>query len=187
MTTIQCKSFISMRCGHSRKFLETSWKKLQKEFTEYEGNTIEYQQIENTPENSAIFKLYGINAYPKTFLAYDHVDGQRRLEAISGNAPYERCKNMLTDALTKIVAEKEEWDKHLTKVEEAKKAEDEERRLMSFARAFLAKDDVRKQLKEFANSEEKLQKERKEAERLLKEAEEAVKAVEEEAEAAQDC
>ena len=175
MSTIQCKAFYSLKCGHSRRFLDTSWKKLQKEFTEIDGYTIEYQGIENTPENKDIFTLYGINAYPKTFLSFEHEDGTRRLEAIGGNAPYERCETSLKDAVSKIVAGPEEWNKHVAVVKEAKAAEMEERRLMAYARAFLKKPDVKQQLKEFADSEEKLRKERVEAKKLLAEAEEKAK------------
>ncbi len=169
MTTIQCKTFYSMKCGHSRRYLDTSWKKLQKEYTEYEGHTIEFQGIENIPENSDIFKLYGINSYPKTFLSYEHADGTRRLEAVSGNAPYEKCQTMFTEALAKILTEKEEWDKHFEKVTLAKKAEMEERRLMGYARAFLKKPDVMEQLKAFADYEEKIKKERFFAKKALEE------------------
>ena len=136
MTIIICKAFVSKRCGHSIKYLNTSWNKLQQEFTEYKGYIIEYQQIENTPGNSHIFKLYQISGFPKTFLVFDDVDGERRLEAISGNAPYETSKKMFTNALSKIISEKQEWEKHLLDLEIKKKAENEERRIMSYANVF---------------------------------------------------
>ena len=137
MTIIICKVFFSQRCGHCTKYINNSWNKLQQEFTEFNGYIIKYEKIENTPENSHIFKQFQIMGYPKTFLVFDHIDGERHLEAISGNAPYGTCKNMLTISLSKIISEKKEWEKHLSNIEIAKKAENEDKRLMAYANMFL--------------------------------------------------
>jgi len=67
MTIIICKAFVSQRCGHSIKYLNTSWNKLQQEFTEYKGYIIEYQQIENTPENSHILNYTKLGDFQKHF------------------------------------------------------------------------------------------------------------------------
>ena len=85
---------------------------------------------------------------------FDHVDGERRLEAISGNAPYETSKKMFTNALSKIISEKQEWGKHLLDIEIKKKAENEERRIMSYANAFLKEPNIRKQLEGYARSKQ---------------------------------
>ena len=154
MTIIICKAFVSQRCGHSIKYLNNSWIKLQQEFTKFNGYDIKYEKIENTPENSHIFKQFKIRGFPKTFLVFNHIDGERHLEAISGNAPYGKCKNIFTRALSKIISEKKEWEKHLSNIEIAKKAENEEKRIMSYANMFLKEPKIRKQLEDYANSKQ---------------------------------
>jgi len=68
---------------------------------------------------------------------FDHVDGERRLEAISGNAPYETSKKMFTNALSKIISEKQEWGKHFLDIEIKKKQKTKKDALCHMQTCFL--------------------------------------------------